>query len=397
MSSPGYRSLDLGKIAFIRYPQGMRHPSLCAVVLLLSSLTLAQTTPPDQKTLLADIDSWRHGQLVHVDPPAPLTVEFEPRLDAIEARVKATEDPNSLAEAQRDFKTWQHDLLLKRFTISKRAGLARGTMNGYSREQRQQIQAIAAQTDAISQARLKQTAPEMFDGGGAEGDAVAGGPGGNSSSASGNPAPPAGLHINPVAAPPPVTSAPLSFSSLWNYIDNSRGYKVAEAVFSRATGFAHYCYAAVKQGFIAAKDMLWSKISSPTQSAEIGIPPALAVDYQRAVNGNPALMAKLGYRRVDVSSIPGNDPSIIPSGTVFDFAPRCAGYSPKAGHIEIVGARSMVNDIPRRARPALDANEVLACSDGCHGRTLNYFRTYGRQGCMSMYVPVKTQSVATRL
>lgn len=375
----------------------MRLPSLCAALLLLASLSRAQpAAPPDQKTLLADIDSWRHAQLVHVDPPAPLTVEFEPRLDAIEARVKAAADADALSAAAKDFKTWQHDLILKRFTMSKKEGIARGSLNGFSREQRLQIQAIAAQTDAISQARLKQTAPEMFDGGGASGDATVDGPAGNAPSPSnGNPAPPPGLHINPVAPPPAVTSSPLSFSSLWNYIDNSRGYKVAEAVFERATGFAHYCYAAVKEGFIAAKDMLWAKISSPTESGEIGIPPALAVDYQRAVNGNPALMAKLGYRRVDVSSIPGDDPSIIPSGTVFDFAPRCAGYSAKAGHIEIVGARSMIDDIPPRARPNLAADQALACSDGCHGRTLNYFRTYGKQGCMSMYVPVKASPVAT--
>lgn len=365
-----------------------RLPLALVLAALLSPLVRAQTAP-DRAALLADIDSWRHGQLVHVDPPAPLTAEFEPKLDAIEARVKAASGEDEIGLADKDFKAWQHDLLAKRFALSKKEGIARGTLGGFSRDQRERIGAIAAQTDMIAQARLHQTAPEMFDGGGAAGDgAVEGGPGG-AQSRGGAESAPAGLRINPVAAPPPVTSSPLSLSSLWNYIDQSRGYKVAEAVFTRAEGFAGYCYAAVKEGFIAAKDRLWGKIKDPTQSGAIGIPPALAVDYQRAVNKNPALLAKLGYRRVDVSTIPGDDPSVIPSGTILDFAPRCAGYSAEAGHIEIVGARSMLKDIPRSGRPALSSDEALACSDGCHGRTLNYFRTYGRKGCMSMYVPVK--------
>lgn len=363
-------------------------PLLLALA-LLSPVVRAQDAPaPDRAAILAEIDSWRHGQLVHVTPPAPLTAEFEPKLDVIEGRVKEASDPKDLLQLNNDFKAWQHDLLLKRFAENKKEGLAPGTLNGFSRDQREQIQTIQAQTDMIAQARLKQSAPQLFDGGGAAGDAVeAGGLGADASPAAGAAAP-AGLHIDDVAPPPAVTSQPLSFSSLWNYIDQSRGYKVAEAVFTRAKGFAGYCYASVKEGFIAAKDKLWAKISSPTASAQIGIPPGLAVDYQRAVNKNPALLAKLGYRRVDVSSIPGQDPSVIPSGTIFDFAPGCAGYSREAGHIEIVGARSMLGDIPRSGRPELTPDEALACSDGCHGRTLNYFRTYGRKGCMSMYVPV---------
>jgi hypothetical protein len=354
--------------------------------MLLSAVARAQ---PDRAATLADIDSWRHGQLVHVDPPAPLTAEFEPKLDAIEAKVQAAADPTALASAQNEFAGWQHDLLLKRFALSKKEGVAHGSLNGFSRQQREQIHAIGAQTESISQARLKQTAPQLFDGGGADGDAPVEGGARASASPSGDAAAPAGLHFGEVAAPPPVTSAPLSLSSLWSYIDQTRGYKVAEAVFTRATGFAHYCYASVKEGLIAAKDMLWAKIKSPAESGEIGIPPGLAADYQRAVNANPVLLAKLGYRRVDVSSIPGEDPSVIPSGTIVDFAPSCAGYSAKAGHIEIIGARSMLADIPRGARPSLTPDEALACSDGCHGRSLNYFRTFGRKGCMSMYVPVK--------
>ncbi|HXS99807.1 MAG TPA: hypothetical protein VN915_03980 [Elusimicrobiota bacterium] len=362
-------------------------PLLLALA-LLSPVCRAQT-PPDRAALLAEIDSWRHAQLVHVDPPAPLTAEFEPKLDAIEDKVKASSDPADLAQSSKDFKAWQHDLLLKRYALNKRVGLEHGTLNAFSKSQREQIRAIAAEADGMAQARLKQSDAQLFDGGGAAGEASVNGQPGNGASAAGAAAAPAGLHINDVAPPPPVTSSALSFSSLWNYIDHSRGYNVAEAVFTRARGFAGYCYASVKEGFIAAKDMLWAKIKSPTESGEIGIPPALAADYQRAVNKNPALLAKLGYRRVDVSTIPGDDPSVLPSGTLVDFAPRCAGYSVEAGHIEIIGARSMLSDIPRGDRPSLSADEALACSDGCHGRSLNYFRTYAKKGCMSMYVPVK--------
>ena len=382
-----------------------------AACLALTTAARAQPAPaaaeaavPDKQSFDAEIQSWR-TRLPHVDPPSPLTTEFEPRLDRIAAAVKAAKGAAGLVQPRKDFEAWRHDVVLKSYQQARGMGLANGTLNQFSEQQRALIDTLAAQRRQIMAPVLARAATATGDGSRMfyDNDGRTGGaimmPGnfGSPKPAAIN-AQPQGVHLRTAGTPPPVTSSALSFQSVLDYVDSTRGGRIAHAVASRAVGFTHWCFAAVKEAFISAKDKLWATISDPTESGEIGIPPGLAADYARALNKNPQLMAKLGYRRVDPSTLPGNDPSVVPEGTVFDFAPGCAGYSAGAGHIEIVAARARLAEIPRRARPELDAGEVLACSDGCHGRTMNYFRTYGgerrvgravRPACMNMYVPVK--------
>jgi hypothetical protein len=374
--------------------------------LLLSPSARAQQPAAKAESrdeVLNEIEAWRI-RLPHVDPPAPLTAEFEPRLDKIAGSMKSAKNAADQVQPRKDFEAWKHEISLKMFQQSRAQGVETGTLNQFSGAQRALVESYAQQRRAVLAPVIQKAAQANGDGAKLfyDGDHNVSAPimiPGNF----GSPKPTAvnaesqGVHLRTGDTPPPVTSAPLSFQSVLDYVDSTRGGRIAHAVASQAVGFTHWCFAYVKDAFISAKDKLWSRISDPTQSGEIGIPPAIAADYARALNKSPELMAKLGYRRVDVSTLPGNDPSVIPEGTVFDFAPGCAGYSAGAGHIEIVAARSRLGEIKRSARPDLDSDQALACSDGCHGRTLNYFRTYGsarrvgryvRPACMNMYVPV---------
>lgn len=370
----------------------MRHLALAAWLLLAPSARAQAPAPLGREAFDSEIEAWR-VRLPHVDPPAPLTVEFEPRLNAIAAAVKAAKTPAALERPRKDFDAWRHEVVLKSYREARGQGLFTGTLDQFSEHQRQLLEAYAAQrrqalVPILAKAETASSGSRLFyDNDGRSGTDLELSGGFSPSRRAAVNAEAQGVHLRSGEAPPPVTSAALSFQSVIDYVDSTRGGRIAHAVASRAVGFTHWCFASVKEAFIRAKDKLWSRVSDPTGSGAIGIPPALAADYARALNKNPQLMAKLGYRRVDPRTLPGGDPSVVPEGTVFDFAPGCAGYSAGAGHIEIVAARSRLPEIPVRARPSLAAGEVLACSDGCHGRSLNYFRTYGRT-CMSMYVPV---------
>ncbi|MFI5346337.1 MAG: hypothetical protein ACHQ51_08180 [Elusimicrobiota bacterium] len=374
-----------------------------ALPLLACLLLAAPAMAQDRDAFQSEIAAWR-TRLPHVDPPAPLTTEFEPRLDTIAAAVKTAKNAADQAKPRKDFEVWKHDITLKMYRQTRDQGVATGTLDQFSERQRTLLESYAQQRRQVIAPTIQKAALASGDGAKLfyDGDKSAGVPIMMPGSF-GSPKPtavnaqPQGVHLHTGDTPPPVTSAPLSFQSLLDYVDSTRGGRIAHAVASQAVGFTHWCFAYVKDAFITAKDKLWAKISDPTESGDIGIPPAIAADYARALNKSPELMAKLGYRRVDVSTLPGNDPSVVPEGTVFDFAPGCAGYSAGAGHIEIVAARGRLPEIKRSARPELDGEQVLACSDGCHGRTLNYFRTYGsprrvgravRPACMNMYVPV---------
>ena len=401
-----------------RYANGMRIPSLFVVLALLSVLARAQPAP-DRSSLLADIDSWRHGQLVHVTPPAPLTVEFEPRLDVIETAVKTAQSPEALAQTQKDFKTWQHDLLLKRFTASKQEGVTRGTLDSYSRIQRSRIETIAAQNDAVAQARLKQTAPQLFDGGGTDGSAVGAGPGGRSATSpdSGAPAAAPGLHINETPLPPP-TAKSLSFASLRDHFDYSGiSDAVLESIQSvkdyatekihMLSGFMGECYYGVKWMLIKTH-VLPPEVAVPEEIGRIGIGSGDAFRMSIALKRNTKLQAKLHVRPLDLTTVSDADAHLIPERTMFVFDRGCAGFSSESGHIEYTLNPDKMKDLPatvfhrvgRRphglTKPTVEANEVLACSDGCMVHTMAYLRTYAKRKCLNAYVPVSNPSEAPR-
>lgn len=391
---------------------------LFLVLALLSPIAGAQPrpAPSDRAAILAEIDSWRHGQLVHVIPPAPLTAEFEPRLDAIEAKVKAAQSPDDLIQPRKEFTTWQHDLLMKRFVASKGQGVTRGSLDDFSHGQRDRIKALAAQTDLIAQARLKQTPPQLFDGGGTDSSEVgAGGNGRPAAAAPGAFATPPGLHIN--ATPLPAPSAkPLSLASLEDYFDRSgisdavlrsveKIKNEAAGVGRLLSGFAGSCYYGVKWMLIATH-VLPPEVKAPAEIGKIGIGSGNAYMMSSALKRNPKLQSKLHVRSLDLTTLKDSDASRIPERTMFVFDRGCAGFSGESGHIEYTLHSDKMNGLSASAfhragrrphglyKPSVGANEVLACSDGCMVHTMAYLRTYGRRKCLNAYVPVNDQPAA---
>lgn len=401
----------------------------CLLALAGTARALGEAAPPQsapadapasfagRDALLAQIDSWRQGQLVHVTPPDPLTAEFEPRLDAIEQAVKLAQGDDDLTQPRKDFAAWQHDLLVKEYARSRREGIARGSLNHFSRDQRERIATIAANTDQISQARLHQTSALLFDGGGDDGDAVGAGPNGRSSSPASKPAAPAavpGLRIRPTPPPPP-TPKPLSLTSLRDYLDRSgisdAVVESVEKIKNEVAGFGHLlsgfagsCYYGVKWMLIKTH-VLPPEVQAPEDIGRIGIGSGDAYMMSAALKHNPQLQAKLRVRPLDLTTVKDSDAPLIPERTVFVFDRGCAGFSSESGHIEYTLNSDKIKDLPASAfyragrrrglyKPTVESNEVLACSDGCMVHTMAYLRTYGRKRCLNAYVPVTDAAAA---
>lgn len=144
----------------------MKLSALAAVLALLpvsafASLGSAPTDPapaaaPEgaiaqaKNTLYDEIESWRGTQLPHTDPPAPITLKFEPRLNEIKADIRVARSEADLAKPKKDLEAWKHDLLAARFAQDRKRGLAHGTIAAYSAEQRQQAAFSAALRAAIN-------------------------------------------------------------------------------------------------------------------------------------------------------------------------------------------------------------------------------------------------------
>jgi hypothetical protein len=394
----------------------MKALPLLACLALLAAQALAQAAPATREATLAEIDAWRHGQLIHVTPPDPLTAEFEPRLNEIETKVKAAQGPDDLAKPQKDFTTWQHDLLMKKYVVTKIQGTTRGSLDRFSQAQREQIRTIAAQNDQLAQARLKQTPAQTFDGGGAGAGAVGtSGSGGQTTlSPVNSPATTPGLHINAAPLPPP-TSKPLSLASLRDYFDHSgiseAVVKSVETIKNEVAGYGHLlsgfagsCYYGVKWMLIKTH-VLPPEVALPEEIGKIGIGSGNAYEMSKALKHNPKLQSKLHVRSLDLTTVKDTDASLIPERTMFVFDRGCAGFSSESGHIEYTLLPEKVKDLPasvfhrvgRRSggyKPTVEANEVLACSDGCMIHSMAFLRTYGRRGCLNAYVPVSDHATA---
>lgn len=392
----------------------MKALPLLACLALLAPQAFAQPAPATREATLGEINAWRQGQLVHVTPPDPLTAEFEPRLDEIETAVKAAQAPDDLAKPQKDFTIWQHDLLMKKFVLTKIQGTTRGSLDRFSQAQREQIRAISAQNNQLTQTRLRSA--QTFDGGGTDADAVGtNGSGGRTAPSPVNsPASTPGLRINAAPLPPP-TAKPLSLSSLRNYFDRSgisdavlrsiqkiKDYKT-ETV-HMLSGFMGECYYGVKWMLIKTH-VLPPEVALPEEIDKIGIGSGNADDMSRALKHNPKLQAKLHVRPLDLTTVKDTDAPLIPERTMFVFDRGCAGFSSDSGHIEYTLLPEKVKDIPASAfyrahrhrrsyKPSIESNEVLACSDGCMIHTMAYLRTYGRKGCLNAYVPVSDRATA---
>lgn len=139
--------------------------------------------------LLDEIEAWRSAQLPRVEPPDPTTAEYEPRLDAIKARVESAAKKEALDAPRRDLARWKADLLRAKYRDARAWGLARGPYASFADESARQAELAAALRgqmrqsaavrrfqDLAAQAVVAGAAPSAFFDGAEAGGASAGAP-----------------------------------------------------------------------------------------------------------------------------------------------------------------------------------------------------------------------------
>lgn len=114
--------------------------------------------------------------------------------------------------------------------------------------------------------------------------------------------------------------------------------------------------------------------------------------FSEDVQNRPDILHTMGYRRVDLASV-GDDPSIIPDGSILTYAAGCSFADATNGHVELTLSESTYAEL-RAKNPSLQniaaaPNEIRVCHFDCKTRSMPFLRTYGKQGCLKMYVPVK--------
>ena len=198
------------------------------------------------------------------------------------------------------------------------------------------------------------------------------------------------------------------FLADFHYFDEDR-----DALVSKLVGVDHVfrellCARPHVRGVLDAPD--------PQSTGPLGLRSARAKFFTEDVRKDPEILAKMGYRRADISTMTGNDPSVIPDGSILNYAGGCSFADPVSGHIELTVSRSTYVEM-RQADPkgvrarAIDDDEVTVCHFSCTGRTLPFIRTYGtdgpprrvkdakgklktipgRKACLNLYVPVKAE------
>jgi len=101
--------------------------------------------------LYQQIEAWRGTQLPQTDPPAPITAQFEPRLNEIRADVRVATTEDDLVKPKKELEAWEHDLLAAKFAEDRKRGLVQGTITTYSKEQRRQAEFSAALRAYVAQ------------------------------------------------------------------------------------------------------------------------------------------------------------------------------------------------------------------------------------------------------
>jgi hypothetical protein len=197
--------------------------------------------------------------------------------------------------------------------------------------------------------------------------------------------------------PSALTRVVYSLSELGSFIDVKRGAEVAyEAVanvLEEGKMAVHRCYNFVKRALIDA-----GVIDAPDaqSTAVMGLRPDQASMFSQDVEKHPEILNRLGYRRAKMGDL-SNNPSDIPSGTIFIYGAQCAFAKYKsAGHAELSVSRAEYEktrtEKPRFHIQPLDETDVPACHYTCAGRSMAFLRTYGKgdKACLRMYVPVKS-------
>ncbi|MDD5302864.1 MAG: hypothetical protein PHS14_07100, partial [Elusimicrobia bacterium] len=141
--------------------------------------------------------------------------------------------------------------------------------------------------------------------------------------------------------PSAMTRIVYSLTELSSFIDVKRGaevaYEAVRGVLEEGRMAVHRCYAFVKKALIDAGVI---DAPNPQSTAVVGLRPDQASMFNQDVQRHPEILNKLGYRRAKMSGL-SNDPSEIPSGTIFIYGAQCAFAKYKsAGHAELSVSRA---------------------------------------------------------
>lgn len=198
-------------------------------------------------------------------------------------------------------------------------------------------------------------------------------------------------------SPGPLQSASagmMSWASLTSYFDWEKGKEVAIEAY---TGTLNYlkkmgamCYRFFKQALIDAGVI---DVPNAQSTGLIGLRPGAARMFSQDVKKNPKILDEMGYRQVDLGKV-SDEPSTVPDGSLLIYAAGCSFAHDEHGHAEITVGEGTYTSLRSknsrlRALPVAK-NELRVCHFTCTTRLMPFLRTYGKQGCLKMYVPVKS-------
>lgn len=202
------------------------------------------------------------------------------------------------------------------------------------------------------------------------------------------PSPPGGGELKSASA------GMMSWASLTAYFDWEKGKEVAMEAYTGTLNYAKkmgaMCYRFFKQALIDAGVI---DVPNPSSTALIGLRPGSARMFSQDVKKNPKILDTMGYRQVDLANI-SDDPATVPDGSLLIYAAGCSFADDTHGHAEITVGEDTYKTLraknSRLRALSVDANAVRVCHFSCTTRSLPFMRTYGKQGCLKMYVPVKS-------
>jgi|CXWL01.1.fsa_nt_gi hypothetical protein len=203
---------------------------------------------------------------------------------------------------------------------------------------------------------------------------------------------------NPTPAPSgPLQSASagmMSWASLTAYFDWEKGKEVAYEAYTGTLNYAKkmgsMCYRFFKQALIDAGVI---DAPNPQSTGLVGLRPGAARMFSQDVKKNPKILDEMGYRQVDLANA-SNEPASVPDGSLLIYAGGCSFADASAGHAEITVGEETYTTLrsknPKLRALPVDANALRVCHFSCTTRSMPFLRTYGKQGCLKMYVPVKS-------
>jgi len=198
---------------------------------------------------------------------------------------------------------------------------------------------------------------------------------------------------SPQGPAPSASAGMMSWSTLASYFDWEKGKQVAIEAYTGTMNYAKSmgakCYRFFKQALIDAGVL---SVPNPQSTGLIGLRPGAANMFSQDVKKNPAILDRMGYRQVDLAQA-SDDPSSVPDGSLLIYAAGCSFADATSGHAEItVGPDTYTSLRAQNARLRqlpVGPKDVRVCHFTCTTRSMPFLRTYGKRGCLKMYVPVK--------